>query len=311
MRFALGLESSWRSFLCACAQSPRASSETPALSGERAMEHVRAQVALGPRPPGSPALQKCREYIKQQMSGFGYQIEDDAFIAQTPYGPITMHNLIARKGKGERASIALASHYDTKLMEGKNFVGANDGGSSTGLLIEFARVLAEKKDASRLLVSVSGWRRSLCGVEHISTALMGAGIWRNAGRNEGMVPKIRALILLDMIGDKDLDIWYETNSTKWLMDLVWETAEKIGLNSILSQTGRLLKTIIFLFLMPGFLLSTSLISTTVPKILIITLRPIRWTKSALKAWKKWAGLCWPCFRNYRNSQNCETVYLLG
>ena len=70
-----------------CAQSPRLSSNMPALSGEKAMEYVRAQVAFGPRPPGSPALEKCREYIEQQLRGFGYQVEDDAFVAQTPYGP--------------------------------------------------------------------------------------------------------------------------------------------------------------------------------------------------------------------------------
>jgi len=199
------------------------------------MEYVRTQVAFGPRPPGSPELEKCRGFIKQQLTGFGYSIDDDAFLAQTPYGPITMHNLIAHKGTGERGVIALASHYDTKLMEGMNFVGANDGGSSTGLLLELARVLADKKD------TLDYWFLFLDGEEAFvdwSTfdSTYGSRHLAQRWKNQGMVPKVRALILLDMIGDKDLHIWYETNSTKRLMDLVWETAKRIGLNSILSQT---------------------------------------------------------------------------
>jgi Zn-dependent M28 family amino/carboxypeptidase len=198
------------------------------------MEYVRAQVAFGPRPPGSPELQKCREYIKQQMQGFGYQIEEDAFVAQAPYGPIKMNNLVARKGSGRKGTIVLASHYDTKLMEGKNFVGANDAGSSTGLLIELARVLAAGKEP------LDYWFLFLDGEEAFvdwSTfdSTYGSRHLAKRWKAEEVAPKIRALILLDMIGDKDLDILYETNSTKRLMDLVFETARKIGLQSIMSS----------------------------------------------------------------------------
>ena len=220
---------------CSCAQSLR-HIESP-LSGELAMEHVRAQTALGPRPPGSPALQRCREYIAAQMKSFGYEIEEDVFTADTPYGPIEMKNLIARKsnnieGKGV---IALASHYDTKLMEGKNFIGANDAGSSTGLLIELGRVLAGDTgglydywflffDGEEAFIEWSAFD-STYGSRHLARK------WKE----DGTASKIRALILIDMIGDKDLDIQYETNSTKSLMDLVWETAKSEGLESILSR----------------------------------------------------------------------------
>ncbi len=236
MRLAIGFGILTAFLLNACAQAPPASSNTPVLSGEKAMEYVRAQVAFGPRPPGSPALEKCRQYLKQQLSAFGYQIEDDAFAAQTPYGSVNMHNLIAHKGGGgNKGIVALGSHYDTKLMEGKNFVGANDGGSSTGLLLELARVLADSKD------SVDYWFVFLDGEEAFvewSTfdSTYGSRHLAQRWKKEGMTSKIRAFILLDMIGDKDLDIWYETNSTKWLMDLVWNTAQRIGLSSILSQT---------------------------------------------------------------------------
>ena len=234
MRSALALTTSMTVLLCACGQSPRASSSAAAVNGEKAMEYVRVQVAFGPRPPGSPQLQRCREFIKQQLIGFGYQVDEDAFVAATPYGSIAMHNLIARKGSGQQGVIALASHYDTKLMEGKNFVGANDAGSSTGLLLELARVLAGSKDP------FDYWFLFLDGEEAFiewSTfdSTYGSRHLAQKWKNEGVASKIRALILLDMIGDKDLDIWYETNSTKELMDLVWDTANKTGLNSILSK----------------------------------------------------------------------------
>jgi acetylornithine deacetylase/succinyl-diaminopimelate desuccinylase-like protein len=92
----------------ACAQSPSAAISP--LSGERAMEHVRAQVAFGPRPPGSEALEKCREYLIRQLESYGYQVEKDAFEATTPYGPKKMVNLIARKQAEGKNVVVLASH---------------------------------------------------------------------------------------------------------------------------------------------------------------------------------------------------------
>ena len=224
---------------CSCAQSLRPSALP--ISGERAMEHVRAQVAFGPRPPGSPDLQRCRDYIAAQMKSFGYEIEEDVFTADTPYGQIEMKNLIARgskakesKSKEGKSVIALATHYDTKLMRGKNFVGANDAGSSTGLVIELGRVLANANDTydywflffdgEEAFVEWSAFD-STYGSRHLARK------WKE----DGTASKIHALILLDMIGDKDLDIQYETNSTKALMDMVWETAKSEGLESILSN----------------------------------------------------------------------------
>jgi Zn-dependent M28 family amino/carboxypeptidase len=215
--------------LCSCG----ASSANASLSGEKAMEHVRAQVAFGPRLPGSPQSQKCRDYITQQLRSFGYDVEDDAFTAETPNGMIRMHNLIARKGKGTRV-VALASHYDTKLMGSIKFVGANDGGSSAGLLLELARTLAHRRD------DVDYWFVFLDGEEAFADwttfdSTYGSRHLAKKWKSEGVSQRINALILLDMIGDKDLDIVYETNSTPRLMDLVWSTAATLGFQSILSR----------------------------------------------------------------------------
>ncbi|MBN2320775.1 MAG: M28 family peptidase, partial [Acidobacteria bacterium] len=230
MRYLLGFACILMLIFYACGQNPFAVSAGASLSGENAMEYVRTQVSFGPRPPGSAQLQKCREFIVNELRGFGYRVEDDAFTAETPYGPIEMHNLIARKGDGDRGAIVLASHYDTKLMEGMNFVGANDAGSSTGLLLELARVLASKEDL------LDYWFLFTDGEEAFmewSTfdSTYGSRHLAKRWKREGIAEKIHALILLDMIGDKDLDIFYDTNSTPWLMDLVWETASRMGLES--------------------------------------------------------------------------------
>jgi glutaminyl-peptide cyclotransferase len=218
----------------ACAPSPSASMGQ--LSGERALEHVRAQVAFGPRPPGSDALQKCRQYLIQQLEGYGYLVERDSFEASTPYGPKQMVNLIARKKDAAGKSIvAMASHYDTKYYEKISFVGANDAGSSTGLLLELARVLASRKD------SLDYWFIFLDGEEAFiewSTfdGTYGSRHLARRWKEDGTAGKVRALILLDMIGDKNLKILKEENSTRWLMDLVWDTAIEIGLRDMLAST---------------------------------------------------------------------------
>jgi hypothetical protein len=216
----------------ACGQSPSAAAS--ALSGEKAMEHVRAQVSLGPRPPGSEALGKCREYLLGQLNAFGYVVEKDAFEAATPYGPKTMINLIARKPSNSgKTVVALASHYDTKYYRDMRFVGANDGGSSTGLLLELARVLAGKRDGfDYWFVFLDGEEAFIDWSTFDST--YGSRHLASRWKQDGTVPKIKALLLLDMIGEKNLGLQKDDNSTPWLMNLVWETAETAGFRDILS-----------------------------------------------------------------------------
>ena len=232
MRLLLDLLALLFLFSVGCTSSPKAA--VPPVSGEKAMEHVRAQVAFGPRPPGSAALEKCRAYITDQLRGYGYEVQVDEFEAVTPYGGKVMKNLIARKGTSSRGVVALASHYDTKLMEGIEFVGANDPGSSAGLLIELARVLSEERG------TLDYWFVFLDGEEAFvdwSTfdSTYGSRHLAKRWQQDGTAGRIRALILLDMIGDRNLDILKESHSTRWLSDLVWETAAKIGLQGILSK----------------------------------------------------------------------------
>jgi hypothetical protein len=200
---------------------------TAGFSGERAFDDLRQFVALGPRPPGSPALRRAREYISRQLSAAGAEIWNDAFVATTPVGDIPMTNVIGvLRGESPRVLI-LAGHYDTARLDGVRFVGANDGGSSAAFLLEMARVLGTRRNKfTYWLVFFDGeealkeWsvEDSLYGSRHFADRLGG----------EGSLNKIRALILVDMIADRQLNVLRESNSTAWLSDLMFENARELG-----------------------------------------------------------------------------------
>jgi glutaminyl-peptide cyclotransferase len=204
--------------------------------GESALQHVAAAVKLGPRPTGSVELQKLQAYVRSQLKAFGLTAQSDTWTASTPSGPKKMTNLWVRiPGKSGKA-IAITGHYDTKVMPGISFVGANDGGSSTGILLELARVLAKapRKDDLYLIwldgeEAVANWTAtdSLYGSRRL------AGQWKQSG----MANKMKALINVDMVGDRQLSLVYELNSTGWLRDLVWQTAHELGYKKEFQTAG--------------------------------------------------------------------------
>jgi Zn-dependent M28 family amino/carboxypeptidase len=193
----------------------------------RAFGDLQRLVAFGPRPAGSPALAEARRWIVAQLKRVGAQVEEDAFIAETPRGNVPMTNLIA-KFPGQRSQVVMVSgHYDTKREDNFRFVGANDGGSSAALLLELARALAGRKHAlTYWLVFFDGeeavreWTAtdSLYGSRHLVQKLSANG---DLGR-------IQAMILVDMIGDANLDIHREANSTPGLTDTVFTVAQRLG-----------------------------------------------------------------------------------
>ncbi len=199
-----------------------------AFDSGRAYGHVREQVALGPRPAGSAANQKTRDYIVKTLAESGIKAVDQPFEAATPIGPVRMANVIATI-PGERADrIALASHFDTKLFREFRFVGANDGGSSTGALLELARVLAgrPKPPFTIELLFLDG--EEAFGEWRDPDNTYGSRHYVAAARKAGTLSSLKALILLDMVGDRALNLRRDTNSTPWLTDIFWSTARKLG-----------------------------------------------------------------------------------
>ena len=215
----------------ACVQ-PTTAADPPAFDGGRAMEHLRAVVGFGPRPPGSAAAEETRKYIKSQMAAIGVQVAEQAFEAKTPIGPVKMVNVRATIPGARPDRIILAGHYDTKLFRQFRFVGANDAGSSTAFLIEMARVLKDRKNPFTVeLLFIDGEEAFIdwyLGDDHT----YGSRHYVAEARRSGDLARIKAMILVDMIGDRDLVIKRESASTAWLTDTIWAAAKSLGHGSI-------------------------------------------------------------------------------
>ena len=202
----------------------------PTINPARTMEYIKEIVAFGPRPVGSKNHQRLEEYILNHLKGD--DVTDDAFTADTPEGKFPVRNLIAKYPGTKDGIIVIAGHYDTNYpLRNTAYVGANDGGSSTAILLEFANQLRGKKrdGYSVWLVFTDGeeaikqWSEtdSLYGTRHL------AARWQK----DGSAKKIKAFLLADMIGDAELDIQRDQNSTPWLEDLVYQAATQLGYQS--------------------------------------------------------------------------------
>jgi glutaminyl-peptide cyclotransferase len=210
------------------AAQPKAQSPNAGFSGAAALEFTRKAVSFGPRQPGSEALAKLRAYILSELKFTGAEVTLDPFKGQTPLGPIPMTNIIARfPGKSGRI-VAITGHYDTKSMPGTYFVGANDGGASTGFLLEMARAVAKRPHKDDIcLVWLDG--EEAFGQWSSTDGVYGSRHLAAKWASDGTLDRIKALINVDMIGDKDLNIAYEANSSPSLRALVWKTADSLGL----------------------------------------------------------------------------------
>ncbi len=206
------------------------------FSGTAALEFTRKAVAFGPRPPGSDANRKLQGYIQSQLKALRCQVSFDAFTAQTPVGLVAMRNIVAKfPGKSGRA-IAITGHFDTKSMPGRIFVGANDGGASTGFLLEMARVVNSTTFADDIyLVWFDG--EEAFGEWSDTNGIYGSRHLADKWSRDGTISRIQALINVDMIGDKDLGIMQERNSTVALRRLVWQTAADLGYGKYFLDDG--------------------------------------------------------------------------
>ena len=183
-----------------------------AFDGQAAFGHVERLVGFGPRPAGSEALARARRYIVNELKKTGARVREQPFTAQTPDGPIPMVNVIAELPGRRSEAILLGGHYDTKFFPNFTFVGANDGGSSSGLLLELARALAQRpREFTYWIVFFDGeearreWSATdgIYGSRHLAESL----------RRDGRAKQVEAVVVVDMIGDRRLDIRREATST--------------------------------------------------------------------------------------------------
>ncbi len=196
------------------------------FSGAKAFQHVERLVEMGPRPAGSDALEQARVYVTSELQSLGWSVTRQTFTETTPRGPVTFVNLLATFGKGKPAFL-LCSHYDTKFFEGEKFVGANDGGSSNGVLLEMARVLA-KRPALAARVQLVFFDGEEAFVEFTETdGLYGSRHFAKELAAAGTVRQFRGGILFDMVGDRDLRITLPPDSPAEMTADIFATAEKL------------------------------------------------------------------------------------
>lgn len=200
----------------------------PSFDSNRAWEHLRQLVSIGPRPSGSAAIAQSRTYIKNQLAATGVTVSEQTWTDQTPAGPIAMVNLIATfpGTSTSKDRIVIAGHYDTKRFREFRFVGANDGGTSAAFLIELARVLKSRRNQITIELLFLDGEEALVewqGNDHT----YGSRHYVQEARRTGALATLKAMILVDMIGDRDLHIKRDTNSTPWLTDLIWSAAARI------------------------------------------------------------------------------------
>jgi Zn-dependent M28 family amino/carboxypeptidase len=210
----------------------QAAMPAPKFDSGRAWEDLRQLVAIGPRPSGSPAIEQTRKYIKDRLSAAGLTAVEQAWDDQTPIDKVRMVNLLATIPGARKERIVFTGHYDTKLFREFRFVGASDGGSSAAFLLELARALKGRRNPFTIeLLFLDGEEarlRDWSGTDNT----YGSRHYVEAAKRDGSLASLKALVLLDMIGDRDLHIRRDTNSTPWLTNVIWDVAKRQGLEDV-------------------------------------------------------------------------------
>jgi len=212
--------------------APLAAQAQAHFNGEKAYEYAREFAAIGPRWPTGQGHLKAEQFLRSHFQHD--QLEEDTFTADTPIGPVNMRNFIVRFPGKKDGVIVLASHYETNYpLRNINFVGANDGAATTGLLMAIGDQLREQAAHGKKLDGYSVWLVFFDGEEAIkswsaSDSTYGSRHLAAKWGRDGTLGRIKAFMLADMIGDKDLDIQRESRSTDWLVSLVRQAAKKFG-----------------------------------------------------------------------------------
>ncbi len=226
----------------AAAQSEPAppADQTGGFDGAKAFDQVAKIVSFGPRPPASDGIHKVQEYISTQLKSFGCQVEQQDFHASTPKGDVAMQNIVAKAAGTGPGIILLLTHYDS-LGSVENFVGAEDSASSTGMMIELARHLCAQKGPNSVWMAFLDGEESFVNWDKDNDHTYGSRELAARMSVSGELKRVKAVILADMIGQYGLKIPKESDSTKWLADLVWKTADRLGHKDVFinQEVGRI------------------------------------------------------------------------
>jgi Zn-dependent M28 family amino/carboxypeptidase len=205
--------------------------QTGGFDGAKAYEHVAKLVSFGPRPPASEALHHSQEYIIAQLKSDGCEVDQDDFHASTPKGDVAMKNIIGKAPGSGQGIILLLTHYDT-LSSVENFVGAEDSASSTGMMLEMARQLCGRKGPNSVWMAFLDGEEAFVNWDQDNDHTYGSRELSARMAVSGDLKRVKAVLLADMIGQYYLKILRQSDSPKWLNDLVWKKAAQLGYKDI-------------------------------------------------------------------------------
>src|SRR6266446_1100492 len=204
--------------------------KTGGFDGKRAFAHVAKQVTFGPRPSGSPAIGQVQDYLQSELKSYGCKVETDSFGADTPVGRLPMKNILVKIPGEKPGTILLGTHYDTKRLE--NFVGADDSGSSTAVMLELARLLCPQHGKYAVWIAFFDGEEAVRLQWEDPDNRYGSRQMAARFANSGDIKKIRAFLLADIVGGRNSRFRRDDSSTKWLTDLVWDVAARLGYASL-------------------------------------------------------------------------------
>jgi peptidase M28-like protein len=220
----------------AASNPPQASDDAPppdksgGFDGKRTYALVAKQVGFGPHPSGSPAITKLQDFLQSELKSYGCTVDTDSFTADTPVGRLPMKNIVAQIPGEKPGIILLGTHYDT-LLTVPNFVGADDGGSSTALMLELARLLCPHHGKYAVWIAFFDGEEAM---QQWSNTDSRYGSRQMAAKlaMSGDLKKVKAFLLADIVGGRKAQFLRETDSTPDLINLFWNTAHKLGYNAL-------------------------------------------------------------------------------
>ncbi len=203
------------------------------FSGENARAQVKAIVEIGPRPPGSAGYGKALVHLEAAFAAAGWTTRRESFPLGTPKGPMTFTNLLARHPAGERdwnrsTPVIIGGHLDSKLIDSFEFVGANDGGSSTGVILELARVLSSDPAAAAKVefVLFDGEEAFLPNITP-TDGLYGSKYYAHVISKRATWPSLG--IVLDLVGDSRHGFYYNPETPASFATAIERAATDSGL----------------------------------------------------------------------------------
>ena len=217
--------------------------ELPPFDADRAWQSLLDQVALGPRPAGSEANVKTRDLIARGLKAAGLEPQREAFVAtEAPGGPIAMENVYADFEAAldqdglPAPRIILAAHFDTKRMPFP-FLGANDGASEVAVLLELARLIASgpARDVSYRFLFLDGEEAVREDWEDPDNRYGSRYHVAEMTKIKGALKRTRAFILLDLVGDKNLQLERDSNSRSDLLHIFIETSRELGMPDLFAK----------------------------------------------------------------------------